>query len=364
MTEPDPVVKPMTRSTLDRPAQRPGLDSAQRVVAGLEAIIDATAGILTARSLEATLQTMADALAPIVPYTRLAVFEVDWKERVCVPLLCTGSYVEEMWSARPPLEGSATGAAVLRGEVIYEGPDDDDGLAQTMPGTPDDRESILVAPLRIGDEIRGTLNIWRESWDGESTADLSFTPAELILVERFASLATIAYVNASQRDRLRALALTDELTGLFNRRHCQNVLRETLAEGGRHGEPTSVLYLDIDHFKAINDSFGHGVGDDALRAFAWILGTGARAGDLVCRTGGEEFTVVLPRTDAAAAAQVAERIRSAVSEARLGPRRNLTVSVGVATSERSREDLDVLIGRADGALFDAKRGGRDRVVAA
>ncbi len=357
----------MTGITLPPTTSSARADSAgdeRLVVAGLEAIIDATAGILAAQSLEATLQAMADALAPIVPYTSLVVYEVDWTERVCVPLLATGSYLEQTLNSRPPLDDSATGAAVLSGELVYRGPDDP-VLTHVMPGTPvNEVESILVAPLRVGERVQGTLNVWREATDTEFAEDVIFTPAEMILIERFASLAAIAYANSSQREQLRTQALTDELTGLANRRHCEAVLRAALEDGRRHGEPTSIAYFDIDAFKSINDAFGHGAGDEALRRFAEVLQGNTRAGDLVCRTGGEEFTVILPRTDATQARGLAERINAAVRTARLGPQADLTVSAGVATAEDSLDDFDRLVQRADAALLRAKRVGRDRVVVA
>jgi diguanylate cyclase (GGDEF)-like protein len=353
---------PVPSTTTSHPSHGAGAD--HLVLAGLEAIIDATAGILAAQSLEATLQAMADALAPIVPYTSLVVYEVAWTERVCIPLLATGSYLEQALKSRPPLDDSATGRAVLSGELVYRSPDDP-ARGHVMPGTPvNEIESILVAPLRVGERVQGTLNLWREASDAAFAKDVLFTPAEMVLIERFASLAAIAYANSSQREQLRAQALTDELTGLYNRRHCEAALQAVLEDGRRHHEPTSIAYFDIDAFKSINDAFGHGTGDEVLRRFAEVLRTHTRAGDLVCRTGGEEFTVVLPRTDASRARRQAERINEAVRSAQLGPRADLTVSAGVATAEDSLDDFDGLVQRADGALLRAKRAGRDRVVVA
>ena len=333
------------------------------VVAGLEAIIDATAGVLAAQSLEATLQAMADALVAIVPYTSLVVYEVAWEERICKPLLATGSYLEQAMNSRPPLDDSATGSAVLSGKLVYRAPDE--RVAHVMPGTPaNEVESLLVAPLRVGERVQGTLNVWREASDAEFAGDVLFSPAEMMLIERFASLAAIAYANSSQREQLRTQALTDELTGLYNRRHCEAVLAAILEDGRRHHEPTSIAYLDVDAFKSINDAFGHGAGDEALRRFADVLRNHTRAGDVVCRTGGEEFTVVLPRTGSFQARRLTERINEAVRTAGLGPRSNITVSAGVATAEESVDDFDGLIQRADEALLRAKRAGRDRVVVA
>jgi diguanylate cyclase (GGDEF)-like protein len=339
--------------------------SGNRLVDGLEAIIDAATGILAAQSLEATLQGMADALAPIVPYTSLAVYEVDWPDRVCIPLLATGSYVEQTMRSRPALDDSITGSAVLRGAVVVCEPGDEELSAHVMPGTPtSDVESILVAPLLVGGQVQGTLNVWREENDVAFAKDVLFMPEEAMLIERFASLAAMAYANSTQREQLRTQALTDDLTGLYNRRHFERSLKAALEDGRRRGEPTSIVYFDIDAFKSINDSFGHAQGDEVLRAFAVHLAKQTRASDIVCRTGGEEFIVVLPRTDAEQALHLAERIAEAVREAHLGPRANLTVSAGVATTSDSHDDIERLMRRADDALLAAKRSGRDRVVVA
>jgi diguanylate cyclase (GGDEF)-like protein len=326
-------------------------------VTGLEAIIDAATGILAAQSLEETLQGMADALLPIVPYTSLAVYEVQWAERVLVPLLATGRYVPETLRSRPSLDASITGSAVLSAEVVCP-PSGDPLLGKyQMPGTlQSDNEAILVAPLLVGDAVVGTLNVWREDdhpW---------FLPEEALLLRRFASLAAIAYANSAQREQLRAQALTDDLTGLFNRRHFQRGLSGALEEQHEVGGPTSVVYLDLDGFKSINDSFGHDAGDQVLREFAEVLRTQIRRGDIACRTGGEEFCVVLPQTSLADAEQLAWRVVGTVRAAGLGPRADLTVSAGVATSPRSGEDLEHLVRQADDNLLRAKREGRNRVV--
>ncbi len=359
-----PAPSPISSPSDDGPRSDGGSGGDHRIVTGLEAIIDATAGILAAQSLEATLQAMADALVLIVPYTSLVVYEVAWSERVCVPLLATGSYVTQALSSRPPLDDSATGLAVLSGQLVHRGPDDP-VLGHVMPGTPvSEVESLVVAPLRVGDQIQGTLNVWREASDVQFATSVLFSSAELMLLERFASLAAMAYVNSSQREQLRTQALTDALTGLYNRRHCEAVLSDVLADGRRHEAPTSIAYFDIDAFKAINDTFGHVAGDAVLCSFAEVLTAHTRAGDFVCRTGGEEFTVVLPRTDAAAARRLAERISVAVRAARLGPQADLTVSAGVATTRGADDDFEGLIQRADAALLRAKRSGRDRVISA
>src|ERR1700755_318857 len=172
--------------------------TSDRLVTGLEAIIDAATGVLAAQSLEETHQGMADALAPIVPYTSLAVYEVVWSERILVPLLATGRYVPETLASRPALENSITGSAVLRAEVVYLAPGDPLLRKHVMPGTPQsDEDAILVAPLVVGDQVVGTLNVWREdepAW---------FQPEESLLLRRFASLAAMAHAQSAPREALR-----------------------------------------------------------------------------------------------------------------------------------------------------------------
>ena len=341
------------------PSASPQPVHSDRLVVGLEAIIDATAGILAAQSLQATLLAMADALLRIIPYTSLAMYEIDWDARIAIPLFATGRHVVETLASRPELERSITGSAVLAGRLVYRGPGDPVLRANVMPGTPlSEQEAIVVAPLFIGDRPQGTLNVWRED------DEVRFAAEELMLLERFASLAAIAYANSTQREQLRTLALTDALTGLYNRRHCVTSLAAALTDGRRHAEPTSLAYFDVDAFKLINDAFGHTRGDETLCAFAEVLRGYTRAGDVVCRTGGEEFTVVLPRTDAEQARALTERIVAAVRASRLGPRGNLTVSADVVSSPESCDDDESLVQRVDAALLRAKRDGRDRIVVA
>ncbi|MFK4511696.1 diguanylate cyclase [Bradyrhizobium daqingense] len=161
-------------------------------------------------------------------------------------------------------------------------------------------------------------------------------------------------------------ARTDTLTGLANRRALDEFLRKVQATA-EWGEPLSVLLLDIDHFKFFNDNFGHGVGDQVLRLIAKVLREKVRAQDLPARYGGEELMAVLPDADLAAAAEIAERIRRAIADARITRRStgetlpNISVSIGVA-QHRQGEAVTDLIERCDRALYLAKGGGRNRVV--
>lgn len=166
--------------------------------------------------------------------------------------------------------------------------------------------------------------------------------------------------------RLRDLAAKDVLTGLSNRRHLQDVAQQAMLHARRHGEAMSVVLADIDHFKQINDRFGHEAGDQVLIHVSQLFLGLCRPRDVVARWGGEEFLFLLPGTDLRAAAEFAERIRVAAGGTRMDlwaePMR-ISISLGVAMFAGS-ESLDAVIGRADAALYQSKTLGRDRMTLA
>ena len=164
------------------------------------------------------------------------------------------------------------------------------------------------------------------------------------------------------------MAVTDALTGLHNRRYMGGQLHALLGRAGHGGDPVAVLVMDIDHFKLVNDGFGHDSGDEVLREFAVRLATNVRAIDLPCRLGGEEFVVVMPGASLEDAVQVADRIRRDVGGQPfpiMGGTEALTitVSVGVAASAGADDTPDALLKRADEGVYEAKARGRNQVIA-
>lgn len=157
--------------------------------------------------------------------------------------------------------------------------------------------------------------------------------------------------------RERMLARTDDLTGAFNRRHFFDLAAHEVAVARRYRQPLAVILFDADHFKRINDTAGHVAGDETLRRIAAIVRDHLREADLFARYGGEEFILLLPRTTAAQAAIVAERIRTEIAG-----QAGVTISNGVAELLPGEESLDLLIRRADDALYRAKQEGRNRTV--
>lgn len=171
----------------------------------------------------------------------------------------------------------------------------------------------------------------------------------------------------SNLDQSFELAVTDQLTGLHNRRYMTTQLSALVARTLRGGEPVSVLMIDIDNFKQINDRFGHDVGDMILRDFSARLVSYVRAVDLPCRYGGEEFVVLMPSTPLEAASKIAERIRANIAGAAFNFGANMdmggvTVSIGLSCTDGVSETPETLLKRADEALYEAKTGGRNRVI--
>jgi two-component system cell cycle response regulator len=163
------------------------------------------------------------------------------------------------------------------------------------------------------------------------------------------------------------LAITDGLTGLFNRRYMETHLRTLVEQSAARNKPITVLVLDIDYFKAVNDSYGHDAGDDVLREFALRMRKATRNIDLACRYGGEEFVIVMPETDMAVATVVAERLRRRIATEpfaiQQGARHlEVTISIGIAALSSAGDNAASILKRADQALYRAKRDGRNRVV--
>ncbi len=163
------------------------------------------------------------------------------------------------------------------------------------------------------------------------------------------------------------MSITDSLTGLHNRRYMEGHLRTLVSEAIRNGRNLSMLVADIDHFKNVNDTYGHDVGDAVLKEFSIRLKRNTRGVDLACRLGGEEFVIIMPDTDLTHAYQVGERLRACVAsdEFMISNEQNIrvTASVGIGTLETPEDTPETMFKRADSALYIAKRRGRNRVVA-
>src|SRR5215218_654570 len=328
--------------------------SAKAGDAALEALVDAAAGILSADSLPGTLGRIAHHLAALVPHDDLSLYEIEEGGKSLKPVFAVGDWVDEIMSEEISVQSGVTGWVVRNRRTrnvpntMYE------PLCTVVTGTDEVAEAFVAVPLIAHDRVVGSLNVYRTG------ADVPFIDAEVELVERFATMAALAYDSARQRDLLREEVRTDSLTGLLNHRGSQERLRTALADaGGRAGGKVSIVVIDLDHFKRINDTFGHAEGDRALALAAAALRDVVRDTDAVGRLGGEEFVLVLPGVDAAAARDAAERARVAISEVQIGGRK-LACSAGLACHPDDAGDAPRLLMAADAALYAAKDKGRGR----
>jgi len=226
--------------------------------------------------------------------------------------------------------------------------------------------SVALLPLVRHGRLIGSLNI------GSYNAERFVKGVRTDFLEHLAAIVAICIENATNLERLKRQGLTDTLTAVNNRRFFDQRLKEEMERAVREGIQLTCLLLDVDHFKKVNDTYGHQTGDHVLREVAALIRAQLRGSDVLCRYGGEEFAALLSRSGAAEAGEVAERIRHNVAahdfEAPDGQPFRVTISIGVATYNPvkfgGKLQGAVLVGHADRALYEAKANGRDRVVSA
>ena len=218
--------------------------------------------------------------------------------------------------------------------------------------------SEMCLPLIAADQTLGVLAL-------ESASAGAFHAADVRALESVADICAIAIQNAHYFEQARRMAFVDGLTGVYNRRYFEQRILEELERAARYAGGLAVLMLDIDHFKKVNDEFGHLLGDEVLRQLSTILTQQLRKVDVVCRYGGEEFSILVPQTTGEHALGVAEKLRKVIEGWNFpGVPRPVTVSIGVADFPANGATRDELVKAADAALYAAKQAGRNRVLPA
>lgn len=229
-----------------------------------------------------------------------------------------------------------------------------DSRYKPIPGQGYDFASIIVEPLWAANEVIGVLSV-------TSIKTAAFSADDQLLVRLLANCS----VPAIERARLRDLAMFDYLTQAFNHRYLFPRITEEMERASRTRQPMSLLLMDLDHFKNVNDTHGHSAGDTVIRLFAERVRAKVRRVDVLVRRGGEEFVLIMPGTDEAQASATAARIREhlACEPITIGEGLSVqqTVSIGVATWD-GQESAEALESRTDEAMYEAKRAGRDRVM--
>jgi diguanylate cyclase (GGDEF)-like protein len=229
-------------------------------------------------------------------------------------------------------------------------PDKDRRLTSLLPFA----RNVVVAPLTAEGNPIGALIL-----EGSATGAGHIERRVVDMISQFSAHMALALSNAWLYERVQRMAETDALTGIPNRRTFETVLDRELSRSERTGEPLTLAMFDIDHFKNLNDTYGHQAGDEVLKAAAAALREACRDFDTPARYGGEEFVVVLPSCSVKESLAVAERLRQSLGAIEIVAK--VTASAGVASFPNHASDAAGLIKAADEALYESKRGGRDRV---
>jgi diguanylate cyclase (GGDEF)-like protein len=272
-------------------------------------------------------------------------------------------------------DGTLTAVRTGSGDTVRVDRGTDPTLAQLLAAEVTTRGSSDRQPAPLPDVLGEGIRTWTAvplTLRGESrgllvaaSAGRAATDAEAEIATAIASAAVTAMDNAALFRQVQKLATRDSLSGLYNRRHFFDIGRTALAAERRPGTVAAAVMVDIDHFKAVNDTHGHPVGDEVIRAVADRLSAALGEGDVLCRYGGEEFAVLMTGITAEQAPAAARRLHAAVTADAVDTaagRLPVTVSVGFAVHAGESEDLGGLLVRADASLYAAKRAGRNTVV--
>jgi diguanylate cyclase (GGDEF)-like protein len=255
------------------------------------------------------------------------------------------------------IKGTLLDMAVKNRESVYIS-DVRSYRSPIMPFKTDNTGSVFVLPMLYEKDVLGILALLLEKTS-------AISPHQIKLLEVLGNQASTSMANAKFYSEIERLAITDGLTGLFNHRHFQERLTQEFSRLERFSEPISLLLVDIDFFKKINDTYGHPVGDAVLKKVSDIIKKTIRNIDIPARYGGEEFAVVLPGTDEKGAMNMAERLRKTVMDTKFVSGKNnfnVTISIGISTSAGDIKKKEELVERADKALYHAKRTGRNQSI--
>ncbi|HEX9018344.1 MAG TPA: sensor domain-containing diguanylate cyclase, partial [Anaerolineaceae bacterium] len=355
------VIQDITdQRSLEQQAQEAARE-AQRRADELEGLHRATAALLSTLDLDELLCQILDAAQSAIPAAEKGMLHLispsTGQLQVRATLGFNDARIRVIHSSKDPgypeivvRERRPLMVTDVRQSHIPEGVD---GLSQEMGNA----RSIILTPLYIGSQVFGALSL-------SAKEPGSFTETNLHLLSSFGATTTAALQNALLHAEIKQLAVTDPLTGQLNRRAFFDLGRRELERYLRFNHPLSALMVDLDHFKKINDTYGHAIGDQILRILSERCRTTIRETDIFGRYGGDEFVLLLPDTDLLTARFIANRIREAVANTPWSTEQGLitvTASLGLVQANRRHHRLEDLLNDADKALYLAKERGRDRV---
>jgi diguanylate cyclase (GGDEF)-like protein len=332
------------------------VEQAQRRAATSETLRKAGAAVTATLETDETVTLILEQLKQVVPYDTASVQLLNGNE---LEIIGGSGFVDlsAVIGIRFAVPGDNPNTRVIETGKPYLLAEISDEYNEFTKPPHDHIHSWLGVPLIFQKRVIGLLSI-------DSATPNQFTQENIILAAAFADQVSIALENSRIYEMAQNQAITDPLTGVYNRRGLFQIGEFELLRAKHASRPFSALILDIDHFKRVNDHYGHATGDQTLRGLTERCRTASRAVDLIGRYGGEEFVILLPETNLESARIVAERLRQSITKDPFttdsGPLR-ITISIGVAEAINS-DTLNTLIERADSALFDAKRAGRNCVV--
>jgi diguanylate cyclase (GGDEF)-like protein len=343
------------------------LENLGREVKELEAVVTLTQFLSSTLDPKELLFRIVSKIADIMPVTRCSIIRADWLHKAAFVVASFEdpqvAGIKLSLKKYPEIVESLTSMKPVVIKNIETDP-----LMKSVRHilSPLGIRSILVIPIFFREKVIGTLFL------RTSRAEHAFTENEIRLLNTIANASANALYNAflfeqveDEKSRLEKLSVTDFLTGIYNIRFFYHRIIEEFSRSQRYGLPISCLMLDIDHFKRINDRYGHKAGDTVLKEFAQLLKRYSRKSDVLARYGGEEFILLLPQTSVEGAMSEAERIRKCIADHKfrsLGNKDGLTISIGISVCPHEKiKTHDDLISFADQALFDAKNKGRNRV---
>jgi len=319
-------------------------------------LMDISTMLLTSLDQHEVFSRITTMLKDIVDYDAMDIRLLDEVSRELVCIYSRDLNAEQMEQFRMSIDEGVSGWVVRHNEAQLVNDMLHDPRIVQIPGTEEDEpQASIIVPLNVLGKVTGVLCLDRLG--GRTFEQHELEPAIL-----FANLAAIAIQNARTYEEMERQAISDGLTGIHNHRHFHESLKAEVRRAGRYGDHFCLLMMDLDHFKAVNDTIGHQKGDDVLRAVSGVLRSCSRESDYLARYGGEEFAMILPRTTLEEAKTLAERVRVSVAALDPGhPDLHVTMSIGISAYPESAKDSDGVLGAADAALLHAKGAGRNRV---
>lgn len=331
---------------------------AQKRAQELEVLFHITRDLTASLDLQKVLRTVVDRALAITGADGVTVFERNGETGELSNYRVTAAVSDRLGNMPPPRPEGLTVAVAQGGEAAFI----HDMLKNTLYGGDAyaDLRAIASVPLIFEDQVVGVMNVLYAQ-------PHAFDDEEMRLLKALADTAALAVHNAAMHERITRLAVTDELTGLANRRRFMEVLRQEVQRARRYSRPLTLLMIDLDRLKQINDTTGHAAGDVMLRGVADSIRASVRATDYAARLGGDEFAALLPETGRDDGLAIAERIRAQVEKFRATVNEvviHSTVSIGLVSRAAGEvTDLPSFIHQADDALYRAKAGGRNAVTA-